>query len=46
MLAANNQGLLLALIYTDGKLWSTEKLNKRLDSAFEKLLSVLIQKSE
>ena len=46
ILAANNQGLLLALIYTDGKLWSTEKLNKRLDSAFEKLLSVLIQKSE
>lgn len=46
MLAANNQGLLLALIYTDGKLWSTEKLNKRLDSAFEKLLSVLNSKSE
>lgn len=46
VLAADNQGLLLALIYTDGKLWSTEKLNKRLDSAFEKLLSVLIQKSE
>lgn len=46
MLAANNQGLLLALIYTDGKLWSTEKLNKRLDSAFEKLLSVLSSKSE
>ena len=46
MLAADNQGLLLALIYTDGKLWSTEKLKKRLDSAFEKLLSVLIQKSE
>lgn len=46
MLAANNQGLLLALIYTDGKLWSTEKLNKRLDSAFEKLLSVLSLKSE
>lgn len=46
ILTANNQGLLLALIYTDGKLWSTEKLNKRLDSAFEKLLSVLIQKSE
>lgn len=45
-LAANNQGLLLALIYTDGKLWSTEKLNKRLDSAFEKLLSVLSSKSE
>lgn len=46
VLAANNQGLLLALIYTDGKLWSTEKLNKRLDSAFEKLLSVLSSKSE
>jgi ribonuclease P protein component len=46
MLATNNQGLLLALIYTDGKLWSTEKLNKRLDSAFEKLLSVLSSKSE
>jgi ribonuclease P protein component len=46
MLVANNQGLLLALIYTDGKLWSTEKLNKRLDSAFEKLLSVLSSKSE
>lgn len=46
MLATNNQGLLLALIYTDGKLWSTEKLNKRLDSAFEKLLSVLSLKSE
>lgn len=46
MLAANNQGLLLALIYTDGKLWSTEKLNKRLDSAFEKLLFVLSSKSE
>lgn len=46
ILAANNQGLLLALIYTDGKLWSTEKLNKRLDSAFEKLLSVLSSKSE
>ena len=46
MLAANNQGLLLALIYTDGKLWPTEKLNKRLDSAFEKLLSVLSSKSE
>jgi ribonuclease P protein component len=26
MLATNNQGLLLALIYTDGKLWSTESL--------------------
>jgi ribonuclease P protein component len=46
ILATNNQGLLLALIYTDGKLWSTEKLNKRLDSAFEKLLSVLSSKSE
>jgi ribonuclease P protein component len=46
ILATNNQGLLLALIYTDGKLWSTEKLNKRLDSAFEKLLSVLSLKSE
>lgn len=46
VLATNNQGLLLALIYTDGKLWSTEKLNKRLDSAFEKLLSVLSSKSE
>lgn len=46
MLAANNQGLLLALIYTDSKLWPTEKLNKRLDSAFEKLLSVLSSKSE
>ena len=46
VLAADNQGLLLALIYTDGKLWSTEKLNKRRDSAFEKLLSDLIQKSE
>lgn len=46
MLAANNQGLLLALIYTDGKLWSTEKLNKRLDSAFEKLLSAIGGKSE
>jgi ribonuclease P protein component len=46
ILATNNQGLLLALIYTDGKLWSTEKLNKRLASAFEKLLSVLSLKSE
>jgi ribonuclease P protein component len=46
ILATNNQGLLLALIYTDGKLLSTEKLNKRLDSAFEKLLSVLSLKSE
>lgn len=46
MMAANNQGLLLALIYTDGKLWSTEKLNKRLDSAFEKLLSAIGGKSE
>ena len=46
ILAADNQGLLLALIYTDGKLWSTEKLNKRLDSAFEKLLSAIGRKSE
>ncbi|MBR4303406.1 MAG: ribonuclease P protein component [Bacteroidaceae bacterium] len=46
ILAADNQGLLLALIYTDGKLWSTEKLNKRLDSAFEKLLSAIGGKSE
>ncbi len=46
VLAADNQGLLLALIYTDGKLWSTEKLNKRLDSAFEKLLSAIGGKSE
>ena len=46
VLAADNQGLLLALIYTDGKLWSTEKLNKRLDSVFEKLLSAVGGKSE
>lgn len=46
ILAADSQGLLLALIYTDGKLWSTEKLNKRLDSAFEKLLSAIGGKSE
>ena len=46
ILAADNQGLLLALIYTDGKLWSTEKLIKRLDSAFEKLLSAIGGKSE
>lgn len=35
----NGKGLLLALIFTDSKLWSSEKLEKRLDSAFEKLLS-------
>lgn len=46
LLADNGKGLLLALIFTDGRLWSTEKLNKRLDSAFEKLLSALSVKAE
>ena len=38
-LKINGKGLLLALIFTDSKLWDSEKLGKRLDSAFEKLLS-------
>lgn len=38
-LKINGKGLLLALIFTDSKLWGSEKLGKRLDSAFEKLLS-------
>ncbi|MBO7260179.1 MAG: ribonuclease P protein component [Bacteroidaceae bacterium] len=38
-LKTNGKGLLLALIFTDSKLWGSEKLGKRLDSAFEKLLS-------
>ncbi len=41
LLDNSGQGMLLALIFTDGKLWSTEKLNRRLDIAFDKLKNVL-----
>lgn len=40
-LAAKGCGLLMALIFTDSKLWSSDKLGKRLDSVFQKLVSAI-----
>lgn len=46
ILSLHKKGLLLALIYTDGKLWPTEKLNKKLDVAFDKLQAAIEKSSE
>lgn len=40
-LAAKGCGLLMALIFTDSKLWPSDKLDKRLDSVFQKLVSAI-----
>lgn len=40
-LAAKGCGLLMALIFTDSKLWPSDKLGKRLDSVFQKLVSAI-----
>lgn len=40
-LAAKKSGLLMALIFTDSKLWPSDKLGKRLDSVFQKLVSAI-----
>lgn len=40
-LAAKGCGLLMALIFTDSKLWPSDKLDKRLDLVFQKLVSAI-----
>lgn len=41
-----HKGLLLAFLFTDSKLWETQQLNLRLDSALSKLVAELSNKSE
>ena len=43
---SRHKGLLLAFLFTDSKLWETQQLNLRLDSALSKLVAELSNKSE
>ena len=43
---SRHKGLLLAFLFTDSKLWETQQLSQRLDSALSKLVAELSNDSE
>ena len=43
---SRHKGLLLVFLFTDSKLWETQQLNQRLDSALSKLVAELSNDSE